>query len=167
MEPGFVPLIIMMTLYIASKVRPKSKADKEIRKMFKLDEASDTGDVVFKDVSAYRESMILTFRAYMNSVEWAWVRIQVIERDEKCMGCPDEGYVVHHTKYRNWGKGDMDEVHDCMYLCSACHDYQHKMNFVVVPFFAKRKESGYVSSDMGSVSHRSSASVEPEVRRRL
>jgi 5-methylcytosine-specific restriction endonuclease McrA len=162
MEAGFVPLMIMLTLWIASKVTPKLKANKEVRKIFRLDDIEKEGDVQFRGMSPYRESMKMTFRAYMSSDMWQRVRERVIYLYEgQCAYCYEDGYVVHHTNYRNWGKGNQSEVDDCMYLCSSCHDDVHMgLDQHVVPFFAKRKEHGYVSdTDMGQVSDRPKAFI--------
>jgi len=90
--------------------------------------------------SHYRDVMRKAFEEYMRSPEWESVRRKVIARDRgKCCGCGFPGRIVHHTCYRNWGKGNIEEVMDCLLLCSECHDKEHIHGKVAVPFFAKQE----------------------------
>ena len=93
--------------------------------------------------SYYRDVMRKAFLEYMASPEWARVRMNVLVRDRKqCQrkwsGCYGQGNIVHHLNYDNWGKGNVEEVMDCLLVCSPCHEKEHADGRIAVPFFAKQ-----------------------------
>lgn len=94
------------------------------------------------DSYLHRDVMRDVYHDYQNSYIWRQVVSAVKERDKNiCKICgkkPNKGY-VHHTTYRNWGKGDCLEIGDCIYVCQGCHTSEHKSkDQSYVPFWASR-----------------------------
>lgn len=90
----------------------------------------------------FRERMSHIYFEYQKSYLWSNVVNAVIERDKKtCQGCgkqPQIG-IAHHTSYKNWGKGNNEEIRDCVYLCKKCHNARHRKNGdELTPFWASR-----------------------------
>ena len=86
-----------------------------------------------------RKKMLEIFNIYNHSNEWQRVRKQVKERDKNtCVDCKKyvENGISHHTKYDNWGKGNFEEVKDCVYLCIPCHIKKHVK--MLIPFWARQ-----------------------------
>lgn len=94
-----------------------------------------------KRMSPHRDIMRKIFEQYMCSETWSIVRTVVMKRCKgRCWfcGCTPKIRIIHHKKYDNWGKGNYEEVFDCVLSCKECHTKEHrKMNPTLVPFFAK------------------------------
>lgn len=105
----------------------------------------------------YRFEMILTFQQYLNSNEWKNLREAVKKRDkETCIDCNKfigNNGTCHHEHYRDWGKGNSEELRSCIYLCKECNEERHhdpKMR-EIVPFWAKRHHNTGGYDDIDSV----------------
>jgi 5-methylcytosine-specific restriction endonuclease McrA len=95
-------------------------------------------------IQVFRQAMVDVFLKYMASDVWQGVREAVIrESNGQCVDCLRqirEG-TVHHTSYEDWGKGNIEEVMSCIYLCKKCDRKRHNgPGSVEVPFWAKRNE---------------------------
>jgi 5-methylcytosine-specific restriction endonuclease McrA len=94
----------------------------------------------------YREMMVEVFREYTASDLWRYVKKSVMERDNfTCVDCGEKllnekGGIVHHKHYKEWGKGNREEIDSCVFLCKRCHDVRHKKQEMKmgVPFWAER-----------------------------
>ncbi|MBA7495108.1 hypothetical protein ES702_05687 [subsurface metagenome] len=93
----------------------------------------------------YRFEMIGVFFAYNQSDDWKRVRNKVKKRDKGiCVDCGkfigDKG-VCHHKHYKNWGKGNREEILSCVYLCKKCHRKKHNNQKTkeITPFWVKRE----------------------------
>ena len=95
-------------------------------------------------IQASREAMVDIFRKYMASDIWQRVREAVIRQSNgQCDDCYRQirTGTVHHISYENWGKGNIEEVMSCVYLCKKCNRKRHNgPGKVGVPFWAKRNE---------------------------
>lgn len=110
--------------------------DNNISKISDITEKAHERMIIFN----YRSAMVDIFRYYMSSPAWNIVKNEVYERDNnRCVDCAQgEGkLIVHHTSYDNWGKGNYQEIEDCILVCPVCHNKRHRDNSVKVPFWAK------------------------------
>jgi 5-methylcytosine-specific restriction endonuclease McrA len=90
----------------------------------------------------FRNAMRLAYESYQRSDKWKNVVIMVCDRDrlicQDCKGQMPSG-VCHHKSYDNWGKGNTEEIDDCIWLCRNCHTKRHAQHLdQEPPFWAKR-----------------------------
>lgn len=74
-----------------------------------------------------KQSDIINYDEYINSPEWldsSVRRSKLISTNGNCEACAHKGNHVHHITYTNLGKESVD---DLAFLCTACHEYTHKM----------------------------------------
>ena len=94
----------------------------------------------------FRAMIVEAFRGYIASDEWRFVKQEVTKRDNStCVDCKKKlpggkGSIIHHEHYEDWGKGNLNEINSCVFLCKNCHNIRHakpdmKMR---VPFLAKQ-----------------------------
>ena len=83
------------------------------------------------------------YRNYLNSKEWAEIRIDLFnQRGFKCENCnkkfkSQKGLEIHHLNYKNIFK---EEPKDLLILCSSCHRLEHKQTKSDKPIFKNAKE---------------------------
>ena len=65
----------------------------------------------------------INYREYINSAEWAKVRVDIVAvRGNKCEICGKRGSQVHHLTYDNLG---CEEPEDLILTCGKCHMKEH------------------------------------------
>ena len=95
-----------------------------------------------KKIEDFREIMRIAYIEYTGSYFWQEVRQEVKSRNNsKCVDCgaETENGTCHHVSYKHWGKGNYEEIDDCVWLCKKCHNSRHNRNMdEPPPFWAKR-----------------------------
>jgi len=80
--------------------------------------------------SVFRDVMVISFQMYTSSKQWKNVKDQLYKKYNMiCQDCHKkiiENSICHHLSYENWGKGNYEEVLDCILLCQKCHSKRHR-----------------------------------------
>ena len=96
----------------------------------------------------FREAMRNAYEHYIASERWKNTREEVRKRDQLvCQDCNEltKRGVCHHKSYENWGKGNFEEIDDCVWLCQQCHAKRHNCYIDEnTPFWAKRSFDGNI-----------------------
>jgi len=63
------------------------------------------------------------YSKYLETPEWARIRLQIIYRDKRCVACGQKGFEVHHIHYHTLGRETGEEL---VFICQPCHQHEHK-----------------------------------------
>jgi hypothetical protein len=96
----------------------------------------------------FRNAMRSVYESYQASDQWKNV-VAKMKRNAGfiCQNCNKSSVIgaCHHKSYKNWGKGNYEEISDCIWLCHRCHAIRHaRHSDEEPPFWAKRFYHDYV-----------------------
>ena len=70
-----------------------------------------------------------SYRHYMNSKLWRYIRGEVWRRDKgRCVRCRRSAKHVHHVNYPEGWDWRLDHVGNCVAVCRRCHDELHEIS---------------------------------------
>ena len=98
-----------------------------------------------ENTSVYRDAMVAVFISYLKSKQWKEIKNIIYKKyNWECTKClkpiSAKTSICHHLSYENWGKGNYEEILDCILLCRKCHANLHSKNIntIIDPFWASR-----------------------------
>jgi 5-methylcytosine-specific restriction endonuclease McrA len=80
---------------------------------------AEKGNIVDRREAWFRDHYL-----YLSSLEWADLRVRVLDRDgTTCVVCSAPATQVHHLTYERW---QHEALEDLVSLCNSCHAKEHE-----------------------------------------